>query len=99
MSGGPRNQREDMTRQAEIRWTHAIDAVLGVALTLSIAIGGYYVNQMDQRDKRQDELLQDHAWRITKNEKEIEFATRKFIDIDNKLDEVLKEVRSLRERP
>lgn len=51
----------------------------------------------EQADREHETLLAEHAHRITSNEKEIEFATRKFVAIDSKLDELLKEVRQLRE--
>lgn len=88
-----------MSEEAQVRWNHAADAILGMALAMAMAVGGYYVNQLDKRDKAQDEALIDHSQRITRNEKEIEFATRKFSQIDEKLDELLHEVRAIRERP
>ena len=75
-----------MSNSSNSLWTHAIDAVLAVAMTISLAVGGYYVNQLDARDKLQNARLDDYAYRITRNEKDLEYAIRRFDLIDGKLE-------------
>lgn len=81
-------------QQRDESTARSMQSFLNVLAAFLMAIGGYWVQQIDSKNFSQDEAIQQNRELGVRNETHIEYSLKKFDSIDAKMDKLLDAVQA-----